>query len=127
VALESDIADIQNGTTKEGIHMGVMAGTLDLVQRRFAGAHIRDGVLCFDPQLIGPLGRLSFAMQFQGTPIRVTFGDGQLTLVVHREGGILPIRVAVRGEERELRAGSTCTFAIGAVTPVQPDIAAPAH
>ena len=28
-ALESDVDDIQGGTTQEGIHMGVMAGTLD--------------------------------------------------------------------------------------------------
>ncbi len=33
IALESDIGDIQGGTTKEGIHLGVMAGTLDVVQR----------------------------------------------------------------------------------------------
>ena len=51
VALESDVEDIQGGTTKEGIHMGVMAGTLDLVQRGYAGTDVRDGVLCFDPRL----------------------------------------------------------------------------
>ena len=33
VALESDVGDVQGGTTKEGIHMGVMSGTLDLIQR----------------------------------------------------------------------------------------------
>src|SRR4051794_39418256 len=32
VALRSDVDDIQGGTTKEGIHLGVMAGTLDVVQ-----------------------------------------------------------------------------------------------
>ena len=37
VALESDVGDVQGGTTKEGIHMGVMSGTLDLVQRSYAG------------------------------------------------------------------------------------------
>src|SRR5260370_25702674 len=35
-ALDSDVGDVQGGTTKEGIHMGVMAGTLDLVQRSYA-------------------------------------------------------------------------------------------
>ena len=34
-ALRSDIDDIQGGTTAEGIHTGVMAGTLYLVQRIF--------------------------------------------------------------------------------------------
>ena len=31
--------------------MGVMAGTLDLVQRSYTGEHVRDGVLHFDPRL----------------------------------------------------------------------------
>jgi trehalose/maltose hydrolase-like predicted phosphorylase len=32
-ALESDICDIQGGTTHEGIHLGAMAGTVDIVQQ----------------------------------------------------------------------------------------------
>ena len=32
-ALNSDIADLQGGTTHEGIHLGAMAGTVDLIQR----------------------------------------------------------------------------------------------
>src|ERR1700719_3129880 len=47
IALRSDAEDIQGGTTKEGIHMGVMAGTLGLMQRNYAGAHVYDGVLHF--------------------------------------------------------------------------------
>ena len=37
-ALDSDVGDVQGGTTKEGIHMGVMSGTLDLLQRSYAGS-----------------------------------------------------------------------------------------
>ena len=110
VALESDFGDVQNGTTKEGIHLGVMAGTLDLVQRCYSGMHIRDGVLCFDPRLAGPLDQLSFSMQFQGTPIMVTFDDGRLTLAVHPEGESPSIRVAVHGQVCDLRAGDRRTF-----------------
>src|SRR5215210_5866501 len=44
-ALESDVSDIQGGTTKEGIHMGVMAGALDLIQRGYVGAEIQNGTL----------------------------------------------------------------------------------
>src|SRR5260370_6065572 len=65
VALRSDVDDIQGGTTKEGIHLGVMAGTLGLVQRYYAGAQVRDGALYFDPRLPGGLGGLSFRMQFR--------------------------------------------------------------
>jgi trehalose/maltose hydrolase-like predicted phosphorylase len=48
VALRSDVDDIQGGTTKEGIHLGVMAGTLDVVQRCYAGMRIRNEALYFD-------------------------------------------------------------------------------
>ena len=72
VAPESDVGDVQGGTTKEGIHMGVMSVTLDLVQRGFPGCEIRDGVPYFDPKLADRLEGLSFSMQFRGTPIRVT-------------------------------------------------------
>jgi alpha,alpha-trehalase len=32
-ALDADIADAQGGTTREGLHLGAMAGTVDLLQR----------------------------------------------------------------------------------------------
>jgi trehalose/maltose hydrolase-like predicted phosphorylase len=43
-ALESDIADIQGGSTPEGIHLGAMAGTVDLLRRCYSGLEVRGGV-----------------------------------------------------------------------------------
>ena len=40
-----DVGDIQGGTTKEGIHLGAMAGTVDLVQRGQTGLQIRHDML----------------------------------------------------------------------------------
>jgi trehalose/maltose hydrolase-like predicted phosphorylase len=117
-ALESDIGDVQGGTTQEGIHLGVMSGTLDLIQRGYVGSDIRDGVLYFSPRLTDRLDGLSFPMQFRETPIRVTLADGGLTVAVHTEGFSRPIRVAVGDEVRELRAGDQHTFALKATTSV---------
>ena len=36
-ALQSDVSDIQQGTTAEGVHLGAMAGSVDLVQRVSTG------------------------------------------------------------------------------------------
>ena len=110
VALHSDADDIQGGTTKEGIHMGVMSGTLDLMQRNYAGAHVYDDVLHFNPQLPSRLDSLSFAMQFRETPIQVTLTGDHLTLAVHPEGASRPVRVAVRDDVRELRPGDQTVF-----------------
>jgi trehalose/maltose hydrolase-like predicted phosphorylase len=101
---------VQGGTTKEGIHLGVMAGTLDVIQRRYAGLRISDGVLHVDPRLTDRLPEWSFPVQFRGTPIQVTFDDGLLTVAVHPEGLISSITVAVGAEVRELRPGERHTF-----------------
>ena len=110
VALRSDAEDIQGGTTKEGIHMGVMAGTLDLVQQNYAGTYISDGVLCFDPRLPSQLDGLSFSMQFRQTPIQVTLTPAQLTLALHAEGGSRSVTVAVGTDTRELSVGDQTVF-----------------
>ena len=83
-----------------------MAGTLDLVQRGYMGAEIRDGVLYFAPRLTDQLDGLSFPMQFRGTPIRVTLGGRELTVTVHTEGFSRPIKVGVGDDVRELGAGA---------------------
>jgi trehalose/maltose hydrolase-like predicted phosphorylase len=103
-ALESDMGDVQGGTTKEGIHMGVMSGTLDLLQRGYAGASVRDGVLHFEPTLANWLDGLTFAMQFRGTSIRVRISADELTVHTLAEGFSRPVRIGIGNEVRELGA-----------------------
>ena len=114
MALESDIGDIQGGTTPEGIHLGVMSGTLDLVQRIFLGTEIRDGVVYFTPRLAGRLDGLSFPMQLRDTAIRVTVEGSELTVFALADGLSPPVRVGVADEVRELAPGERCTFTIPA-------------
>jgi len=117
VALESDIGDIQGGTTKEGIHLGVMAGTLDLVQRAYLGTEIRDDTLCFNPRLsdsrlAGRLDGLEVQMQFRRTPIAIRLHSGTLSVEVLADGYSGPIRVGVGGEVRELGWGEEASFMV---------------
>ncbi|MGC1734798.1 MAG: glycosyl hydrolase family 65 protein [Pseudonocardiaceae bacterium] len=105
VALDSDVRDVQGGTTKEGIHMGVMSGTLDLLQRGYVGANVRDGVLRFDPTLTDRLDGLSFPMQFRGTAIRVSISGDELTVHALADGFSRPVRIGIGDEVRELAAG----------------------
>jgi trehalose/maltose hydrolase-like predicted phosphorylase len=110
VALGSDVDDIQGGTTKEGIHLGVMAGTLDVLQRYYAGTHIRDDILYFDPRLPSGLGGLSFPMQFRETPLMVTLTGSRLTLALHAEGASHSIQAGLPGDVRELCPGDQAVF-----------------
>ena len=113
-ALRSDAEDIQGGTTREGIHMGVMSGTLDLMQRAYPGCEIRDGVLQFEPRLPAAIEEVSFSMQFQRAPLRVTLDHDRLALTVHPEGAGGPIRVCIGDDLRELCPGDTATFELSA-------------
>jgi trehalose/maltose hydrolase-like predicted phosphorylase len=65
-ALAGDIADVQGGTTGEGIHLGAMAGTLDLVQRCLTGMETRAGALRFDPVPLPELSEYGFTLRYRG-------------------------------------------------------------
>jgi trehalose/maltose hydrolase-like predicted phosphorylase len=110
VALKSDVEDIQGGTTREGIHMGVMSGTVDLMQRVYPGCEVRDGVLRFEPRLPPAVEQVAFRMQFQRTPLQLTLDHERLAITVHREGAGGPIRVGVGDEVRELCPGDSEEF-----------------
>lgn len=64
-ALQGDIADVQGGTTGEGIHLGAMAGTLDLVQRGLTGLETRGGALWLAPVPMPELSTYGFALRYQ--------------------------------------------------------------
>ncbi len=112
VALQSDIDDIQGGTTKEGIHLGVMAGTLDLLQRAYLGTEIVDDVVYFKPTAIERLDGLRLPLQVRRTPIDVSVNGDRITVTALAEGYTRPIIVSVDGVARELHGGDSTTFAL---------------
>ena len=79
-ALESDVADIQGGTTAEGIHLGAMAGTVDILQRCYTGIVVRNGVLWFNPCLPEELKRLQFHLHYRGHSLDVDMSHEKLTV-----------------------------------------------
>ncbi len=113
-ALESDVADIQGGTTGEGIHLGAMAGTVDLVQRSFTGMVLRDDVLSFDPLLPDEIDRLEMRVHYrQHAGLRVEVTRDRLTISSPAAiAGAPPINVGVRGEIVALESGTTRHFAL---------------
>jgi trehalose/maltose hydrolase-like predicted phosphorylase len=110
LALESDIDDVQAGTTKEGIHLGVMAGTLDLLQRGYLGTEIVDDVVYFKPTALERLDGLRLPLQIRRTPMTVSITGRRVTVTVLAEGYTRPITVNVQGVARELKGGESCTF-----------------
>jgi trehalose/maltose hydrolase-like predicted phosphorylase len=111
-ALNSDVGDIQGGTTQEGIHMGVMAGTLDLIQRGYMGAEIQNGTLYFSPKPNDRLDGLSFPVRFCQTPVEVTLKESRLAVATQTDGFNRSIKVGVGDEVREIKDGERYTFTL---------------
>ena len=103
-ALDGDVADIQGGTTREGIHLGAMAGTLDLVQRCYTGLEIRDGTVRFNPRLPDELTELRFGFRYRNQRVDVAITRDRLELLSRPEAGtVAPITVAVRDQVLKLQ------------------------
>ena len=106
-ALRSDLDDIQGGTTGEGVHLGAMAGTVDLVQRCYLGIETRDNALWFDPHLPHEIRMLSLNLRYRGRVIDVVVEDDSLTVEVGDWGDGV-VRVGLGGVVAELKAGERC-------------------
>lgn len=110
-ALHSDIGDIQGGTTAEGIHLGAMAGTVDLLQRCYAGVELRAGQLWFNPSLPEQLERLSFQLRYRRHALLVDISK-QVLAITSQPAAPAPITVCVKGEVREVRPGERVEFVL---------------
>ena len=108
-ALESDVADIQGGTTPEGIHLGAMAGTVDLVQRCYGGIEARGEVLWFDPCLPDAIQKLRFHVHYRGHSLEVELDHKKLKIVA-RYTTAEKIKVGYKAKVYELVSGQTKEF-----------------
>ncbi|MFL1381301.1 MULTISPECIES: glycoside hydrolase family 65 protein [unclassified Nocardiopsis] len=108
-ALRSDIDDVQGGTTAEGIHLGAMVSTIDLLTRCFTGLEVRDGVLYLDPLLPPELAETAFELRYRGHwGVRVRVRGDRATVAVP-ESGRAPITVDVRGHRATVPPGGSWT------------------
>lgn len=108
-ALQSDVADIQGGTTSEGIHLGAMAGTVDLIQRCYAGIEVRDQRLWLNPVLPEELKRLRFRLRYRGQTIELEVSHDLVRLrAISPETDA--VRLSVDSEVFSLRASETHEF-----------------
>ncbi len=105
-ALQSDVADIQGGTTAEGIHLGAMAGSVDLIQRVSTGCEVKGGVLTLNPELPVELKGLQLRIRYRGHSLDLRLTRDSLTVQSH-DRLAAPITLSV--------AGMACRFAGGSI------------
>jgi alpha,alpha-trehalase len=110
-ALVTDVADIQGGTTPEGIHLGAMAGTVDVLQRCYTGIELRGDVLWLEPRLPPQLRRLRLFVRYRGQSLLIELeGDAACVQAMHC---VAPsVRIAVNGEIHDVAPAEVRRFVV---------------
>jgi trehalose/maltose hydrolase-like predicted phosphorylase len=108
-ALQSDVSDIQQGTTAEGVHLGAMAGSVDLVQRVSTGIEVTGDVLRLNPQLPQALRRLDLRIRYRGHTLDLKVTREELRVRGHKSDAA-PIRLQVRDEMHVFESGAVRVF-----------------
>ncbi|WP_445527707.1 glycoside hydrolase family 65 protein [Streptomyces cyslabdanicus] len=111
-ALRSDIADVQGGTTGEGIHLGAMGGTLDLVQRGLTGLETREGALWLDPAPLPELSSYGVSIRYRGHwGVRLRLEHGLIRIAVP-DSASSPIDVRLADRAVSVQPGETCALVL---------------
>ncbi len=104
--LESDIHDTQGGTTREGIHIGVMGGSIDIFLRCFAGLDLRGDRIAFAPRIPDSWRRVRFRLRYRNVWFDVALSDAQMRIqarpvreIVLQRVTRIPVEVEGRMEE----------------------------
>lgn len=108
-ALESDVSDIQHGTTAEGIHLGAMAATVDMVLRGYTGMALRDDQLHLDPCLPKNLFGLSYRVFHQGNWLTISIQSDTIQIAADRYTE-RNSHLKLRDRTCEIKPGQTLTL-----------------
>jgi len=115
-ALRSDVADIQGGTTSEGVHLGAMAGTVDLVQRCYTGIELRGDALWLNPALPAELTGINMNVRYRGAWLRLELTRSAV-VVSSDQKNPRPCRVGVGSQAFDIDPGQTVEIPVEAVAP----------
>ena len=102
-ALCCDVDD-EGGMTAEGVHLGAMAGSADLLQRCYTGLELRDGQLWFNPCLPAELLHLEFRLRYRRNSLLVRITQDALS-VSSDASAADPITIRPRRAGLDDRAG----------------------
>ncbi len=103
-AMKSDRYDTQGGTTPEGIHCGVMAGTLGIILENFAGINLFADHLSMAPELPKEWSYVAFKLEQRGRlfDIKITKDEVTVDRIWSRAVEEPPLSVVIHGKEHAL-------------------------
>jgi len=107
-ALTSDFNDVQGGTTGEGIHAGVMAGTVLVALQAYAGVDVRSGIVKINPQLPAHWREMSFNFLLRNNQFFLKVSRSNID--IYYEGISTEIEIEVQGAKHMLTLNTTLTI-----------------
>ncbi|MFC1806897.1 glycosyl hydrolase family 65 protein [Candidatus Omnitrophota bacterium] len=106
--LKSDIYDTQGGTAPEGIHTGVMSGSIDLTIKCFAGIDIKEDQIIINPRLPKKWRSLKLRIFCKGRWMLVSITKRKLTIFAQGpRSKLFPVPIEIHGKEYTLALGTT--------------------
>ena len=84
-ALTSDFNDIQGGTTAEGIHAGVMAGTIMIAISTFGGIDLRGNKLNINPNLPDHWKEMEFGFDFKNVSYSFKISNNKVEVSANKD------------------------------------------
>lgn len=108
-AMESDIYDTQGGTTEEGIHAGVMGGTLDILISNFAGIMIRKHCVTINPRLPYHWQQVALRLNYRHNLLQFTVTQDTITAEL-LDGPAPSVQVQCGDDTRDLKNGEQIQF-----------------
>ncbi|MCD4736893.1 MAG: HAD hydrolase-like protein, partial [Bacteroidales bacterium] len=110
-ALTSDYQDKQGGTTGEGIHAGVMAGTVLVALQSYAGLDLRGDVPKINPDLPGHWRSMEFRFDFKGIQFYCKVMSDQVRIRQFNTQNKV-VKMEIAGKIDEVPAGIENIYAI---------------
>ncbi len=115
-ALRSDMEDIQGGTTKEGIHTGVMGGTIDVFLKCFGGLSFEQDCLCLNPKVPEDWKKIAFQVRCKDFwyHIEATCREVCIAIESFKKMGDSPqeVTVVIRGKRQKVILGKPLAIPI---------------
>ena len=79
-AMKTELYRGQSTSSEEGLHLGAMAATIDVLQRHYLGLQFGERGIALDPHMPRDIGRVRMALQYHGGQYELDWSDGVLNL-----------------------------------------------
>jgi len=104
--LKSDIYDTQGGTTPEGIHAGVMAGSIYIATKAFAGLSILEDQIKINPSIPSSWRAIKLRIRYKENWIFLTVRKNEIDIFIRGpKSRPFPTPIEIYGKRQDLLFG----------------------